>query len=178
MQPSVTMSPARVRATASALLVFMLAPLVALPAATSNAWAQTPPKKGMSTGKKLVLLGGAALLYYLYKRHQANKAATPTTSGTPAASKGKAQLYRSKNGGVYYRDPNGKPVWLTVPNKPVQVPYSEVQQYAPNYQSIRGGAPAAPRGYRTQPFSEYDNSAMPAMQSGGGQAGGPPGPGR
>ena len=145
---------------------------------------QAPPRKGFTTKQKVVALAGAALLYFLYRKYQANKAAqaaqTPTngadntTTATPAA---RPQLYRSRNGGVYYRNPQGKPVWLTVPNKPVQVPVAEVQQYAPNYRSIRGRAPSAPRGYTTQPFDQLDGNIYSNSSNGGGN-GTPPGPGQ
>ena len=47
----------------------------------------------MSTKKKLVLLAGAAALFYMYKKHQAKAGQ-------------QIQYYRSKNGRVYYREPN------------------------------------------------------------------------
>ena len=117
--------------------------------------ATTPPKPGMSTGKKVVIvLAGAALLYYLYKKHQAAQQAQAgqTAGATP-------QLYRSSNGGVYYRDAQHNPVWLTVPSQPVQVPADDVQRYAPDYQQYRGQpAPAAPAGAAQQSFTQYDPS--------------------
>jgi hypothetical protein len=76
------------------------------------------PLSNMSTGKKLALLGGAAALYYLYKKHQNAK-------GTGA----QGQYYRSKNGRVYYRDSNGNPVWVSPPSQGIQVPADEVQVY-------------------------------------------------
>ena len=108
-----------------------------------------PQQQGMSTKKKVVLLAGAALLYYLYKKHQASQQAS--------ASGAQGQLYRSKNGGIYYRDAQHNPVWLTVPQQGMQVPEDQVQRYAPDYNNYRGSAPPAPPGYRTEPFSSYDS---------------------
>ena len=162
----------------AALLALMVtAPLLLMPLARPQAaQAQIPnPLKNMSTGKKVVLLGGAALLYYLSRQHQAQNAAaqqvnTPT-SAAPVANR-KPQLYRSKNGGVYYRDANGKPVWLTVPNRQVQVTQSELNQYAPNYQQYQNQrVPPAPSGYRTQQFSDLE----PGLMNGNGAAPGPRG---
>lgn len=75
---------------------------------------------GMSTRKKVVLLVGAAAVYYMYKKHQAK-----------AAAGQKIQYYRSKNGRVYYREPNNpKQVhWVTPPTQGFQVPESEAAQY-------------------------------------------------
>ena len=116
------------------------------------------PRQGMSTGKKAVIaLAGAALLYYLYKKHQASQQAQAGAQGNGASP----QLYRSSNGGVYYRDPQNpqKVTWLTVPNQPVQVPADQVQQYAPDYRQYQGqAAPPPPPGQATQSFSQYDPS--------------------
>jgi hypothetical protein len=115
--------------------------------ASSSAPVNPPAQQGMSTKKKVVLLAGAALLYYLYKKHQASQA---------TATSGAQQLYRSSNGGIYYRDAQHNPVWLTVPQGGIQVPEDQVQQYAPDYQNYPGNAPPVPSGYRAQPFSQYD----------------------
>lgn len=123
------------------------------PAAQTHAQA----KQGMSTRNKVIILAGAALLYYLYKKHQAAQQA----QGGAQTSGAQPQLYRSSNGGVYYRDPQNpqKVTWLTVPNQPVSVPASDVQQYAPNYQQYQGQpAPAAPAGQPQQSFTQYDPS--------------------
>ncbi len=116
-----------------------------------------PAKQGMSTRNKVIILAGAALLYYLYKKHQAAQQA----QGGAQASGAQPQLYRSSNGGVYYRDPQNpqKVTWLTVPNQPVSVPASDVQQYAPDYQKYQGQAvPAVPAGQASQPATQYDPS--------------------
>ena len=165
---------------ALASVVLMILPLFLFSAPPANATqllnrqSAVPgqAKPGMSTGKKLALVAGAALLYYLYRRHvaaqaAAQKAAPVAGQAAPAAASKHAQLYRSRNGGIYYRDPQGKPVWLTVPSQPVQVPVDDLQKYAPEYNKISGPAPAAPAGYKTQKFSDFspaDTSDITANQ--------------
>ena len=111
------------------------------------------PKPGMSNTKKAVIvLAGAALLYYLYKKHQAQQQA----AGNAGAQ---GQLYQSRNGGIYYRDAQHRPVWVTAPAQQVQVPASDVQQYAPDYQQYQGRpVPPVPPGYRTQDATQFDPS--------------------
>lgn len=158
---------------ATAIAFVLIAPFFAVaPAANAQLFGKqnpnAPRKPGMSTGQKVLLVGGAALLYYLYKKHQASVAAKSPAIGNPnvAANGQTPQLYRSKNGGVYYRDAQHRPVWLTVPSQPVQVPAADLQRYAPDYNSYRGPAPSAPAGYRTQQFEDFDSrsyggSALP-----------------
>jgi len=77
------------------------------------------PKTGMSsTQKKLVVLAGAAALYYLYKRKQ-------------NAAGQSVQYYRSKNGRIYYRKPDTKQaVWVTpADTRPIQVPAEQAEEY-------------------------------------------------
>lgn len=91
---------------------------------------QPQAKKGLSTGQKVgITLVGAAALYYLYRQHQ------------NAAKKEGAQgkYYLSKNGRVYYRDSNGKPVWVQPPQGGIQVPQSEAQQYQ-GFQGYNGSS--------------------------------------
>lgn len=185
---SIKREPFTRRIAAFILALCLLAPLAALPAQAQQPGRNPNPpanqRPGMSTGKKVALVAGAALLYYLYRKHTASQQAqnattTPGRRPNATATARRPQLYRSKNGGIYYRDPQGKPVWLTVPNRPVEVPLSDLQRYAPDYQRYRGPAPAAPSGYRTQPYTEFDPSMARAF--GGGSApsapaGGPPGP--
>ncbi len=137
------------------------APNASAPNASAMSGANTqtaaPVKHGMSTRNKVIILAGAALLYYLYKKHQAAQQAQAGTQGSGA----QPQLYRSSNGGVYYRDPQNpqKVTWLTVPNQPVQVPAGDVQQYAPDYQQYQGQpAPAVPAGQASQSVTQYDPS--------------------
>jgi hypothetical protein len=107
------------------------------PSAAPDTMASQPAKKaGMTTKQKVVLLAGAALLFYLYKRYQAQNAAT-AQNGTG----GKPQLYREEKGpnkgAIYYRknDANHTVVWLQAPAQGVRVPADQVQQYLPNYAS-------------------------------------------
>jgi len=153
------------RITAGFVALALLLPVLALPAMKTEAQIlQKVPGKGMSTKTKLVVLAGAALLYYLYRKHQATVAARQPVQGqgNTAVAARQPQLYRSKNGGIYYRDAQGKPVWLTAPAQSIQVPASDVQRYAPDYNQYRGPAPAVPAGYRTQSFSQFDPNALPA----------------
>lgn len=151
------------RITAGFVALALLLPVLMFPAQRTDAQIlQKAPGKGMSTKTKLVVLAGAALLYYLYRKHQASVAAQQTSN----TSARQPQLYRSKNGGIYYRDAQGKPVWLTAPSQSIQVPQSELQRYAPDYNNYRGPAPAVPAGYRTQSFSQFDPNAIPATASG------------
>jgi len=80
-------------------------------------------RPGMSTKKKLVLLAGAAALFYMYKKHQAKAGQ-------------QIQYYRSRDGRVYYREPNNpKQVhYVTPPRQGFQVPAEE----AGDYQGIEG----------------------------------------
>ena len=96
--------------------------------------AQQPQHTGMTTKQKVVILAGAALLYYLYKHHQQQ-------------NNQQVQYYLSKNGRVYYRDPQTHQVhWVT----PVQVPASQAQDYS-QYQ-----------GYNNQPTGQsYGTVAEP-----------------
>ncbi|HEY5944926.1 MAG TPA: hypothetical protein VIV40_05515, partial [Kofleriaceae bacterium] len=81
---------------------------------------QAPQRTGMSSRtKKLVVLAGAAALYYLYKRHQ-NAKATEGVDG---------QYYLSKNGRVYYRDADHRAHWVTPPPGGIAVPEDEAAAY-------------------------------------------------
>lgn len=193
-----TRDSARRRAIASALTLLFLIPLLALPLGSAYASPQfgtrqqTAQRQGMSTKKKVVLLAGAALVYYLYRKHQAKKAEeerrpaaavgrTPTGTRTNASNR-MPQLYRSKNGGVYYRDASGKPVWLTAPSRSIQVPADDLRRYAPDYTRYRGPAPRIPSGARTESFEDFNSDLFTGTNYGGGSrstSGGgsmPPGP--
>lgn len=138
-----------------------------------------PQNTGLSGKQKVVLLAGAALLYYIYRKDKANNA-----RAAAAGPNGKPQLYREEKGpnagAIYYRDPQThQPIWVTAPaGQQVAVPASEVQQYAPDYQQYMGQpAPTAPAGARSVPAMQYD----PSLGSGGyptgrGYPGGPSGP--
>lgn len=78
------------------------------------------PRQGMSTGKKVALLAGAAALYYIYKKRQAAQ--------QEAGPNGK--YFLSKNGRVYYRNlKTGDFQWVSPPRQPIQVPMDEAAQY-------------------------------------------------
>jgi hypothetical protein len=86
------------------------------------------PRKGLSTGQKVAILAGAAALYYLYNRHK-NK------QGQGREGK----YYLSKNGRVYYREPNGDFHWVSPPSEGIRVPASEADQYR-DYAGYNGQA--------------------------------------
>ncbi|HEX8552418.1 MAG TPA: hypothetical protein VF681_12790 [Abditibacteriaceae bacterium] len=72
---------------------------------------------GMSTRNKVILLAGAAALYYMYKKRQ-------------NAQGQSVQYYQSKNGRIYYRDPKTKQaIWVTQAPQ-IQVPANEAQEYS------------------------------------------------
>ncbi len=81
---------------------------------------------GMSNGQKVVLLAGAAALYYMYKKNQ---------EAHRNGDKSQAQYYLSKNGRVYYREQGGRVHWVTVPSAGIRVPADEASQYQ-NYQGV------------------------------------------
>lgn len=84
-----------------------------------GAAASESERAGMSTGKKVVLLAGAAALYYLYKKHQNAK----TEAGPDS------QYYLSKNGRVYYRDAEHRAHWVTPPPGGISVPAEQAHEY-------------------------------------------------
>lgn len=79
-----------------------------------------PARPGMSNRNKVLLLAGAAALYYLYNKH---KDAPETATGS------EGRYYRSKNGRIYYRDKNGRAVWVTPPTEPIRVPAEDYERY-------------------------------------------------
>ena len=97
------------------------------------------PSQGMSGKQKMLLLGGAALAYYLYKKNR--------NAQNQALPQG-VQMYRSKNGGIYYRDPRNPqtPIYVVPPtgqpfNTRLQVSESEVQGLnLQQYQGYGGGS--------------------------------------
>ena len=82
--------------------------------------ATAPPAQhtGLSTKQKVVLLVGAAALYYMYKKHKDAQNQNTTV-----------QYYLSKNGRVYYRDQQHVAHWVTPPTEGLQVPEEEAQGY-------------------------------------------------
>ncbi|MEH2160421.1 MAG: hypothetical protein V7K38_05100 [Nostoc sp.] len=79
---------------------------------------QPQASRGLSTGQKVAILAGAAGLFYLYNQRK-------NAQGTGAQGK----YYLSKNGRVYYRDAQRRPIWVTVPQEGIRVPQEEAQQY-------------------------------------------------
>lgn len=76
------------------------------------------PRQGMSGRQKVLLLAGAAALYYLYNKHKDAPGQGP-----------QGQYYRSRNGRIYYRDARGQAVWVTAPQEPIRVPAEEYERY-------------------------------------------------
>lgn len=90
---------------------------------------QQQQQRGMSTGKKVALLAGAAALYYMYRKNQEKK--------QQGQLNGQPQYYLSRNGRVYYRDQNGRAVWVTPPRGGIQVPAEEAYRYR-DFQGYEG----------------------------------------
>jgi len=112
---------ARLRWIAGVCLAAFTGALAAIPARAQPATTMMLPVMQMSTRNKVLLLAGAAALYWLYKRHQNSKGAGPN-----------GQYYRSRNGRVYYRDARThKAIWVTPPpaSQPIQVSPEEYQRY-------------------------------------------------
>ena len=76
------------------------------------------PRQGLSNKQKVVILAGAAALYYLYNQHK-NK----------QAQGAEGQYYLSKNGRVYYRDAQHRVHWVTPPPEGIRVPEAEARRY-------------------------------------------------
>lgn len=79
-------------------------------------------KPGLTTKQKVVLLAGAAALYYAYRKYNEHNKATSATG---------VQYYQSKaNGRIYYRDPKThQAIYVTPPTQPISVPANEAAQY-------------------------------------------------
>ncbi|MDF2440187.1 MAG: hypothetical protein JWN98_1171 [Abditibacteriota bacterium] len=125
------------RPTAFVLLGTMSAPLLSgcagQPAQAPNSSPPPPPgfsqnsqpangqrASGMSTRNKVVLLAGAAALYYLYNKRKQAQAQGP--NGRYFVSK--------SNGRVYYRDLKTRRFqYVSPPQQPLQVPASEAAAY-------------------------------------------------
>jgi len=81
---------------------------------------QPAARRGLTTKQKVVMLAGAAALYYLYKKHQNAKAERGP----------QGRYFLSKNGRVYYRDlRTGEYRWVSPPRQPIAVPADEAQEY-------------------------------------------------
>jgi hypothetical protein len=77
-------------------------------------------RQGMSTRNKVLLLAGAAAVYYLWQK---NKDKPETATGA------EGRYYRSRNGRIYFRDAKGQAHWVTPPQQPIQVPADEYERY-------------------------------------------------
>lgn len=112
------------------------------------------PKQGMSTGKKVALLAGAAALYYVYNKRK-NKA---------ESAKGPDGKYfvSESTGRVYYRNlKDGSFQWVSPPKQPIRVPADEAQQYQ-NYAGYNNQNTG--RGFGGYgPGSKSYNDAEPAV---------------
>ncbi len=85
---------------------------------SNNADRVQQPRQGISNKQKVVILAGAAALYYLYNQHKNKQAAGA-----------EGQYYLSKNGRVYYRDAQKQVHWVTPPSEGIRVPETEAQRY-------------------------------------------------
>jgi hypothetical protein len=121
-----TRSQASLRCIAGLFLATFTAPLIAPPPALAGPASLIPVVQALSTRQKVVLLAGAAALYWLYRRHQNAQGEGPN-----------GHYYRSKNGRIYYRDPQThQAIWVTPPSQPIAVPAEE-------YQRVTGQLPPA-----------------------------------
>jgi len=127
-------SMAHLRWIASLSLTAFAAPLITPRMASAQPIALLPAVQAMSTRQKVVLLAGAAALYWLYKRHQNSQGVGP-----------QGRYYRSKNGRVYYRDARThRAIWVDPPptSRPMAVPADEYQRYMgslpPSYNEANG----------------------------------------
>jgi hypothetical protein len=122
---------AQLRWTAALSLAVFAATIAAPPLARAQASITLVAVQAMSTRKKVLLLAGAAALYWLYKRHQ-------NARGYGA----EGQYYRSRNGRVYYRDARThQAIWVTPPptSRPIEVPADEYQRYVGQLPAGYGG---------------------------------------
>lgn len=88
------------------------------------------PSMGLSGKQKVVLLTGAAALFYYYQK---SKKATAAQYGGQAV-----QYYRSKNGGIYYRDPKThKAQFVTAPSANYQQSVDPGELQGADYSGIQ-----------------------------------------
>jgi hypothetical protein len=111
-----------------------------------------PTRKGMSTGQKVLLVAGAAALYYMYQKHKNRQGQGPD-----------GRYFLSKNGRVYYRDmKTGAFHWVDPPQQPIRVPAEEYERYT----GQRVGAYNDGQVLREAP-SGWQQDALAASGSGG-----------
>jgi hypothetical protein len=134
--------------------------------APAQQMAPATQRPGLSTKQKVVLLAGAALLFYIYQKDKSNNAKAA------AAGAAKPQLFREEKGpntgAIYYRDAQHKVVWVTAPSGGVSVP-ADASALAAQQQYGNQPAPPVPAGAATVPATQYDPSLA--------NPGGPTGPG-
>jgi hypothetical protein len=133
------------------------------PTDTTNAQPNAQPAKaGLTVKQKVVLLAGAALLYYMYTRYKKQDAQAAQNGGAGAHP----QLYREdkgpNKGAIYYRknDANHTVVWLQAPQGGVQVPTDQAQQALGN-----GFDPNNPNAY--QPPEQINPNPQSGVNGGG-----------
>jgi hypothetical protein len=87
------------------------------PGFNSGSGGNAQPRTGMSTRNKVILLAGAAALYYIYNKRK---------NSQQQGAQGK--YFRSEaNGRIYYRDlKTGKFQYVSPPTQPIQVPAEEL----------------------------------------------------
>jgi hypothetical protein len=110
-----------------------------------------PQRQGMSTRNKVLLLAGAAAVYYLYNKHK-------NRQGQGA----EGRYYLSKNGRVYYRDlKTGAYRWVDPPQQPIRVPADEYERYTGRQVDDYAGQVIrqAPPGWPPRPASGYGSSS-------------------
>lgn len=83
-------------------------------------------RPGIVNKRNMVILAGAAALYYMYNKNKNKQGTGP--DGT---------YYLSKNGRVYYRDAQHRAHWVTPPSNGIAVPEQEARDYA-DFQGYNG----------------------------------------
>jgi len=141
----------RLRAVAAVLAAMIALPLAGCAERNISAESQPygqpsapadQPRQGLTTKQKVMLVAGAAALYYMYKKHQNRQGNGPD-----------GRYFLSKNGRVYYRDmKTGAFHWVDPPTQPIAVPQAEYEQYTGQRVGSYDGRVIrdAPRGWNSQ----------------------------
>lgn len=87
---------------------------------------QPQQRSSIINKRNMVILAGAAALYYMYNKNKERQGTGP--NGT---------YYLSKNGRVYYRDAQHRAHWVTPPPNGISVPEEEAREYA-DFQGYNG----------------------------------------
>jgi hypothetical protein len=122
------------RAGSALVIASMLLPVIGCGSPAQQAQtSQNRPQAstGMSTKQKVTLLAGAAALYYVYNKYKKDNEAKLSGKNV--------QYYLSKNGRVYYRDPQNPKnvIWVTPPQN-AQSNISIPEQEAADYRDFSG----------------------------------------